>query len=92
MDINLTRSLIDAALSGMMENIEYDEDKRFHIYVPKAIEGINSHILNPKNTWKDKEAFEQRADKLAREFSEHFDKAYGDKGIEESIKNQCPGK
>ena len=75
-----------------MEKIEYNDDKRFHILVPKSIEGVDSNILNPKNTWKDKDAFEQRADKLAQEFANHFDKAYGDKGIDNSIEAQCPGK
>ncbi|MCD4817421.1 MAG: phosphoenolpyruvate carboxykinase (ATP) [Candidatus Cloacimonetes bacterium] len=92
MDINLTRSLVNAALSGKMEEVEYIDDKRFHILVPQTIPGVNSNILNPKNTWKDKDAFEIRADKLAQEFSNHFDKAYGGKGIDKSIEEQCPGK
>ena len=92
MDIHLTRSLVDAALSGVMESVEYEEDHRFHILVPKEIKGIDKTILNPKNTWENKEDFETRADKLASEFSAHFDKAYGNKGIDDSIRNQCPGK
>jgi phosphoenolpyruvate carboxykinase (ATP) len=53
---------------------------------------VPDEILDPKNTWKDKQAFQERAKKLANDFSEHFEKAYGNKGIEEAVKKQCPGK
>ncbi len=92
MDINLTRSLVNAALSGVMKNVEYIEDPLFHIQVPKSIPKIDSEILIPRNTWKNKEAYDLRAKKLASEFSAKFDKSYGNKNINQDIKNQCPGK
>jgi len=45
-----------------------------------------------RNTWKDAEAFEMRARKLAGEFSTHFDRVYGSKGLPEAVRRQCPGK
>ncbi len=92
MDINLTRALVDAALTGKLENVEYCEDKTFHLLVPKTCPGVPSEILNPKNTWKDKSAYDSRAIKLAGEFSAHFDKAYGNKNIDVRIIRQCPGR
>ena len=91
MDISLTRKIVSAALSGELENREYEEDPLFHISVPKSCPGVES-ILSAKETWKDKEAFDVRAKKLAGEFLEHFEKAYGDKAIDEAIARECPGR
>ena len=92
MDINVTRAIVHAALSGDLDEVEYDEDARFHLLVPRQCPGVPAEILQPKNTWEDKSAYEERADKLASEFSVHFDKAYGDKNIDPAVMQQCPGK
>ncbi len=92
MDINLTREIVNAALSGQLEDVEYVEDEMFHILVPKHCPGVPSEVLFPRNTWEDKEAYDARARKLAHDFSAHFDKAYGDKPIDPDVVKQCPGK
>jgi phosphoenolpyruvate carboxykinase (ATP) len=92
MDIDVTRGIVHCALRGALEEIEYDEDPLFHIQVPRSCPSIPSEILNPRNTWEDKDAFDLRAKKLATDFSAHFDKAYGNKGIDPSVISQCPGK
>jgi len=93
MDITLTRAMVHAALSGELEGVEYDENATFHVLVPRSCPGIPSaEILNPKNTWEDKEAYDERAAKLASEFSAHFAKTYGNKGIDPAVAGQCPGK
>jgi len=92
MDINVTRAIVHAALSGDLDDVEYDEDARFHVLVPRQCPGVPPEILQPKNTWEDKAGYEERADKLASEFSVHFDKAYGDKNIDPAVMQQCPGK
>ncbi len=92
MDINLTRAIVDAAVSGKLEDVEYVEDKTFHILVPKRCPGVPPQVLFPKNTWEDKAAYDARATKLAHDFSTHFDKAYGDKNIDQKVAAQCPGK
>ena len=92
MDINLTRKLVSAALNGDLKNVEYYENKTFHIFVPKSCPGVPADILEPKNTWEDKAAFEERAKKLASDFSAYFDKAYGNKNIDQEVIRQCPGK
>ncbi|MCK5808193.1 phosphoenolpyruvate carboxykinase (ATP) [bacterium] len=92
-DITITRMIVSAALSGALENVEYHEDSLFHISVPKTCPGgATNKILNPIDTWNDKEAFNVRAQKLASDFSAHFDKAYGKSDIPASVKNMCPGK
>lgn len=92
MDIDITRGLVHCSLTGVLEEIEYDEDPLFHIQVPRSCPSVPPEILNPRNTWEDKDAFDLRAKKLAADFSAHFDKAYGNKGIDPSVISQCPGK
>jgi len=92
MDINLTRRLVEAALSGELKNVQYQENEMFHLSVPLECPGVPSEILDPHNTWEDKNAYNERAKKLASEFSTHFDKAYGDKNIDPAVCAQCPGK
>ena len=92
MDINLTRQLVDAALSGELEDVEYREDKLFHVMVPGTCPDVPAKILNPIETWDDRDAYMERAKKLASDFSRHFDRAYGNKGISPEIVAQCPGK
>jgi phosphoenolpyruvate carboxykinase (ATP) len=92
MDINVTRTIVHATLSGDLEGVEYDEDQLFHVLAPRRCPGVPSHILRPRNTWDDKAAYDARAKKLATEFSAHFDKAYGRKSIDPEVERQCPGK
>ncbi len=91
MDINLTRRLVDAALSGELESAEYQQDEIFKLSVPISCKGVPADVLWPRNTWKDKKAFDERALKLAKDFCEHFKKAYSDKKIDPNIVKTCPG-
>ncbi len=92
MDIDITRSIVHCALEGILNNLEYDEDPLFHILVPRSCPHVPADIIDPRETWEDKEAFDLRARKLAADFSAHFDKAYGNKGIDPAVVSQCPGK
>jgi phosphoenolpyruvate carboxykinase (ATP) len=92
MDIDVTRTLVHAALSGELASLEYDEDPLFHILVPRTCPDVDHQILNPRNTWDDKEACDRRAHKLAQDFCTYFDSAYGSKGIAQDVVAQCPGK
>jgi phosphoenolpyruvate carboxykinase (ATP) len=92
MDINLTREIVNAALSGALEEVEYTADPIFHIMVPRSCPGVPAEVLSPKNTWDDKDAYDARARKLALDFCSHFDKAYGGKHIDQAVAEACPGK
>jgi phosphoenolpyruvate carboxykinase (ATP) len=92
MDINLTRTLLDAAMGGKLADVEYREEKYFHLHIPGSCPGVPPEILNPENTWDNKNAYKERAIQLAAEFGKHFDKAYGNKSIDEKVRMQCPGK
>jgi phosphoenolpyruvate carboxykinase (ATP) len=92
MDINLTRKLVRAALSGDLRQVEYVDDSLFHIGIPRSCPGVPAEILQPRETWKDGAAYDRRARKLADEFTAHFDRVYGDKGIALSVAAMCPGR
>ncbi len=91
-DISLTRKMVNATLTGQLKNMEYEYDELFHLNIPKSCPGVPSEMLFPKNTWEDKNGFDKTANKLASEFSENFDKSYGNKNIKKSIVKSCPGK
>ncbi|MEI6613292.1 MAG: phosphoenolpyruvate carboxykinase (ATP) [Chrysiogenales bacterium] len=92
MDINITRAIIRAVLNGELDRVAYEEDMTFHIHIPKTCPEVPAEILQPKNTWKDPEAFAKRSQKLAAEFSAHYDRVYGNKNLPEAVRRQCPGK
>ncbi|HOP25561.1 MAG TPA: phosphoenolpyruvate carboxykinase (ATP) [Candidatus Sabulitectum sp.] len=91
-DLPLTRKMVNACLTGEIEKSDMVEDPFFKVMVPTTCPGIeDSAMLQPGNTWKDREAYEARARKLAGEFADHFRKAYGDQNIPEDVVAQCPG-
>jgi len=92
MDINVTRAIIKAVLNGELDKAATVEDKTFHISIPVSCPGVPDEMLQPRNTWKDPEAFAARARKLAGEFSVHFDRVYGNKNLPAAVQRQCPGK
>ncbi|MCB0317834.1 MAG: phosphoenolpyruvate carboxykinase (ATP) [Bdellovibrionales bacterium] len=91
-DIKVTRNIVNSALYGTIEDTEWVEDKRFHFSVPKSCPDVDAKLLDPKNTWTDVAAYEAKANKLAADFSQAFDKAYGSNNIEANIIAECPGK
>lgn len=91
-DIMVTRAICTGVLDTDLEGVEYEEDTRFHIMVPKNFPDVEPEILDPRNTWENKEEFDTRADSLAQQFSDYFDKVYGNKNIDSEIVACCPGK
>jgi phosphoenolpyruvate carboxykinase (ATP) len=72
MDINHTRAMLDAALSGALNGVAMTEDPIFRVMVPESCPGVPSEVLRPENTWEDKAAYRQQAEGLARLFQENF--------------------
>ncbi len=93
MDIMETRAMVAAAIDGSLKDVDYKKDEVFKVLVPQTCPGVeNSNILSPINTWDDKDAYRQRALKLAGDFAAQWDKAYEGKGIDPAIAAECPGK
>lgn len=71
-DIPTTRKIIDAVLSGELPNSELETLPGFNLQVPKQIPGVDADILNPRNTWADKDAFDAKLKVLMKLFQDNF--------------------
>jgi phosphoenolpyruvate carboxykinase (ATP) len=74
MSIKDTRACINAILDGSINDSEFDTTKTFGLQVPKTLGDINPNVLNPRNAWEDKDAFDAQRDQLAEMFIENFKK------------------
>lgn len=74
MKLSYTRAMVRAAISGKLNDVETKQDGIFGLHIPTAIEGVPSEVLDPREAWKDKEAYDQKARYLADLFKENFKK------------------
>jgi phosphoenolpyruvate carboxykinase (ATP) len=72
MPIKVTRALLNAALDGSLKNAEFRIDENFGFHVPVAVPGVDAKILNPRETWPDPAAYDERAKKLVKMFIDNF--------------------
>jgi phosphoenolpyruvate carboxykinase (ATP) len=72
MKIGHTRAMINAALSGALANVGYDTDPIFNLDVPRSCPNVAPEVLKPRETWKDKAAYDAQANKLAKMFADNF--------------------
>ncbi|MGE5498142.1 MAG: phosphoenolpyruvate carboxykinase, partial [Syntrophothermus sp.] len=88
MKINYTRAMLDAIHSGKLKKAETREDPVFGIHVPLSCPGVPDSVLDPRNTWKDKEEYDKSALQLAQMFHNNFARFSDDAG--ENVKNAGP--
>lgn len=74
MSLKYTRAMITAAMNGELNNAAYEAHPVFGVLMPKAVPGVPAEILNPRQTWADKEAYDRKANELAQLFVKNFDK------------------
>ncbi len=72
MSLPYTRAIVRGALSGKLDNVPYEKDPIFGLNVPQACPDVPPEILNPRQTWLDKSAYDEKAKDLARRFHENF--------------------
>lgn len=72
--LRYTRAMITAALKGKLKEVDYETHPVFGVAMPTSCPNVPAEILNPRNTWKDKEAYDQKASKLAKFFTNNFSK------------------
>jgi phosphoenolpyruvate carboxykinase (ATP) len=72
MKIAHTRAMINAALSGALDTAGVERDPIFNLDVPTSCPGVPAEVLNPRNTWADKAAYDAQARKLAQMFVDNF--------------------
>ncbi len=72
MPIKATRALLNAALDGSLKAATFRTDPNFGFQVPVAVPGVDAKILNPRDTWADKAAYDAKAKALVGMFIENF--------------------
>jgi len=71
-DLPTTRAIINAILDGSLDDVEYEKLPIFNLNIPKAFDGIDSKIFNPRNLWEDPTAWDENAKNLAKKFIANF--------------------
>ncbi len=88
MSIKHTRAMIRAILNGTLASVETRPDPVFGVGVPVSVAGVPDDVLTPRNTWKDKEAYDRKALELARRFNENFKKY--EAGVSDAVRAVAP--
>ena len=71
MSIAHTRAMVNAAIEGRIPN-DYEEERFFGLMIPKEVPDVPSDVLNPRNMWADKDAYDEQARKLSQLFFDNF--------------------
>ena len=88
MKLKYTRAMVTAALNGDFDNVEFKHNDQFNLDVPQTCPNVPSEIMNPRDTWADKKAYDEQANKLAGMFENNFAKKYPD--MDKKIANAGP--
>ena len=85
--IQYSRAMVTAALTGALDIVKYTHNDLFNLDIPTECPNVPSEILDPKNTWIDKDSYDLSARKLAQMFIDNFEKF---KNVSQDIKNAGP--
>ncbi|HEY0173517.1 MAG TPA: phosphoenolpyruvate carboxykinase [Pyrinomonadaceae bacterium] len=88
MKIKHTRAMIRAILSGSLAKVETRPDPVFGVHVPVSCPDVPSEVLQPRGTWKDPAAYDEKAHDLARRFNENFKKY--EAGVSAEVRAAAP--
>jgi|CXWL01.1.fsa_nt_gi phosphoenolpyruvate carboxykinase (ATP) len=86
--LSLTRRMVHAALGGELDAVATRVDPIFGLAVPVAVDGVPNEVLDPRASWADKAAYDERAKKLAAMFRDNF-KQFED-GVDDEIRAAAP--
>jgi phosphoenolpyruvate carboxykinase (ATP) len=73
MAIGHTRALLRAVLDGTLQNATFTPDPFFGLMVPRDVPGIPNDVLDPRQAWADKEAYDRTARDLVSRFEANFE-------------------
>lgn len=89
-DITMTRTMVQAALAGELNGVEYVTEPVFNLSFPRTCRDVPEAVLNPQKGWKNESSYHAQAEKLAAEFRAHFEREFAGK-VPDSVAAQCPG-
>jgi phosphoenolpyruvate carboxykinase (ATP) len=87
MNLKYTRAMVQAALSGELRTVETVTDSIFGLHIPVQCPGVPDKVLQPRNTWEDKDAYDAKAQQLAKNFKQNFTKFHA---VSDHIKKAGP--
>jgi phosphoenolpyruvate carboxykinase (ATP) len=73
MEIPYTRAMVDAAVEGELIREDFETEPTFGFSIPKACHGVPTNVLNPRNAWPDKAAYDKAAEDLRTRFAKNFE-------------------
>ncbi|MGB9030423.1 MAG: phosphoenolpyruvate carboxykinase (ATP) [Acidobacteriaceae bacterium] len=86
MSLAHTRAMVHAALDGRLAKAEFTTEEAFGLSIPTTCPDVPSELLNPRNAWADKNAYDAQARLLAKKFTENFKKF----DVPDSVRNAGP--
>lgn len=82
--LSYTRAMITAAMNGDLNDVDYEHHPVFGVAFPTSCQGVPDEILNPRQTWDDKEAYDKKSVELAQLFINNFEN-YASKANDEIL-------
>ena len=71
-ELPYTRAMVRAALTGQLDDVPLRTDLRFGLLVPESCPEVPAVLLDPRQTWADREAYDRKADELRAQFEENY--------------------
>jgi phosphoenolpyruvate carboxykinase (ATP) len=68
-----TRAMVNALVEGKLAGVEFEIEPAFGLSIPRSCPGVPSELLNPRNSWKDKAAYDKMAADLSARFAKNFE-------------------
>jgi phosphoenolpyruvate carboxykinase (ATP) len=84
MSLKYTRAMVNAALDGRLTDVEFVTEPAFGLSIPVSCPGVPAELLNPRNAWKDPQAYDAQATMLAEKFEKNFAKFEAPPGVREA--------
>jgi phosphoenolpyruvate carboxykinase (ATP) len=73
MSLPYTRAMVNALVDGKLAAVEFEIEPSFGLSIPKSCPGVPPELLNPRNSWKDKAAYDKLAAELSARFAKNFE-------------------
>ena len=84
MSLPYTRAMVHAAVDGRLGKAEFETEPAFGLSIPKSCPDVPSELLNPRNPWADKSAYDRTAAELLERFAKNFTKFDAPESVREA--------